>query len=292
MLQQVVERQRGDFSDQWEHVERTHLIRSAENYIVVLDLQSRLDWETLPSLDKEIKEYPTEKSEKHHDIISQIALDESRPCEGFTTEVLHHYRRLLGEALAMCLAQQHLAAEKLLKGAQEYFVARNAEISRDWYLRATARATGIFVVLGICLWMAREFATVSLGDTAFWLALSASAGAVGALFSVIVRSGELHFDASAGKKLHNLEGYSRVVAGAIAATMAVMAVRSNIILGALTIGGDVKLISMLAALVFGTSERYVTSIISRFDESRTGADKDLDEVRGGSDSLNKKRKEA
>lgn len=292
MLRQVEEKGRGDFLEQWAHVERSHLIRSTEDYIVVLDLNGRLDWETLQSLDKTIRDYPAEKGEKHHDIISQIALEESRPCEGFTSEVLHHYRRLLGEALAMCLSQQHLAAEKLVKGAQEYFVARNAEVSRDWYLRATGRAAGMFALLGVCLWLGRGYANLILGDTAFWLALSASAGAVGALFSVIVRSGKLHFDASAGRPLHNLEGYSRVVAGAIAAAMAVMAVRSNIILGALTIGGNVKMISLLAAVAFGTSERYVTSIISRFDDSRAGSGNGADEIGSGSTSVNKYEKEA
>ena len=91
-----------------------------------------------------------------------------------------------------------------------------------------------FIALGTGIWFYRSKYTSFLGETVFWLVLCLVAGAVGALLSVIARSGKLDFDSSAGRWLHYLEAASRIVMGALSGTAIGLAVKSKFFLEPLT----------------------------------------------------------
>jgi hypothetical protein len=119
-----------------------------------------------------------------------------------------------------------------------------------------------FVVAGGCLWWWRDPLLERLGDSGFWLLLAAVAGTLGALLSVIGRTGKLEFDCSAGRALHYLEGASRIWAGALSGVIAGAAVGTEMILAPLSRGDRSHAVMLLAALAAGTGERLATSIIS------------------------------
>lgn len=106
-----------------------------------------------------------------------------------------------------------------------------------------------------------------VGEVAFWLLLSACAGAIGALFSVITRSGHLSVDASAGKDLHKLEARSRIVAGALSGAIVSLAIMTEMILAPLSKGGRMHVVVVLGALAAGAGERLASSIISKLDSA-------------------------
>lgn len=265
---------RGDYPEKWGHIEYSHVVRYADQFAVVVDKAGHLDWETSRSYDDDFKQRPEEERRTYNDLLGDIAVAESYPCEGFSNDVKLHFKRLLGEATVFCLEYEFAIAKKVLASARQYIQSRSEETSRRWYLAASAKTAAAFVLIGIALWLFRAKSEPSLGPTAFWLALACSAGALGALFSVIARSGELKLDACSGETLHTLEGFSRVIVGAISALVVAMAVRADIIFGAFADGKHLNLVTLLAALAAGTGERLATSIISKFDETHASRDSD------------------
>jgi hypothetical protein len=117
-----------------------------------------------------------------------------------------------------------------------------------------------------------------LGDGAFWLLLSSVGGAIGALLSVIQRTGKFTFDCSAGRALHCLEATSRIWAGAISGVLAGLAVRSEVILAVLAHGGRAPAIMMLAAFAAGAGERLATSIIAEVTTKTTKPEKPVEDT--------------
>ena len=145
-------------------------------------------------------------------ILSNAAALECAPCYGLSGEAKRHFKRLVGEALSYNFEDDYQTAEQMLKEARTYIQVRSEEMSRRWYLSASAVMTAIMMVLGLLIWIFRASITSALTENIIWLSLAAVAGSCGALLSVIWRSGQLKFDCSAGAsyiilKAHH--GYGR-----------------------------------------------------------------------------------
>jgi hypothetical protein len=172
---------------------------------------------------------------------------------------------LVGEALGCSFEHDYENAQNMLDAARQYFKARSEEISRVWYLSASATVAAIFALLGLIVWICRSWIATQLGTEFVLYSIASSLGALGALLSVIWRSGELKFDSSAGRRLHHLEAGSRVVAGALSGLLLALAVRYKIVLGGFVTGENLTGVMMIAALAGGSGERLASSIISKFD---------------------------
>ncbi|WP_185731204.1 hypothetical protein [Burkholderia sp. Bp9016] len=258
---------RGDYEDQWAHVERSHLILSTKEFIVVIDKAGRLDYETTPAYDA-----ASRADEKEHgSIMAQASRLEESPSDCLSPEMRVSFKRLIGEAIAFSLDDDYENARKMLEDAALYFLDRSEETSRRWYLSASACMTVPFIVLGLAIWIARTWVMALLGLTAMWLVLGAVAGSMGALLSVIWRSGKLRFACSAGMKLHILEGASRIWAGALSGLLVALAVRFGIVLAPLSHGASLHGVMLLAAFAAGAGERLATSIISEVDSTAVTA---------------------
>lgn len=258
---------RGDYHEQWAHHSVGFLIRATKDYVVHIDKDGKLDWETTPDFDGEIKKRPDEQKSMLGAVIGEICLAESIPLRDFSDEVKHHYLKLLGEALVHWISGDAGLSHKMVEGALAYLRERSAETSRRWYLSAGITSAGLFCIVGILAWLCRIQMIDILDLNGFMLLLATCSGAIGAMFSIIVRSGNLTFNASAGRRLHYLEASSRITAGAISAVIAYLAVKSEFILGAILHSTENSMLLFLATLAAGTGERFASSIISKFDES-------------------------
>jgi hypothetical protein len=259
-------KQRGDYSHIWKHIEFSEPIRTTDSYIVYLDKKGELDWQTTVEYDQK----DTGDQTKHNAILSDEAVLECTPCHGLPDQTRRHFRRLLGEALACNLEYDYSNAAQMLREAAAYIKARSEEMSRRWYLSASTTMTAAMLILGGMVWANREKLSASLTTDAIWLFIAAVAGSCGALLSVIWRSGNLKVDCNAGRMLHYLEGASRIWAGALSGVIIALAVKSELILTALTHGANGTNVAMLAAFVGGTGERLATSIISKFESTHLG----------------------
>jgi hypothetical protein len=156
-------------------------------------------------------------------------------------------------------------AKKMLAAASFYIQARSQEQSRYWYVTASALMTLPFLVGGCAIIIWAALTNRSLNDNTTLLLISLSAGALGALFSVIGRSGNLTFASSSGRRIHYVEAASRIGTGVVAGIIVAFAVRNGFILSPLAENEKIPVIALLAAFVAGVSERLLTSIISTID---------------------------
>jgi hypothetical protein len=259
--------QRGDYSEQWAHHPIGFLIRSTKDYVVHIDKDGRLDWETTIEFDKEIANRPEAQRQSLSNVKGEICLAEATQLEDYSEEIQHHYLRLLGEALVHWIEGDASTSHTMVEGAIGYLRERSEETSRKWYLFAGINSAGLFCAVGMLAWLFRAQVIDYLGLNGFMLFLAACFGAVGAMFSIIMRSGTLKFSASAGRKLHYIEASSRISAGAVSAVIVFLAIKSQLVLGFIVNGTENPMLLFLATLTAGAGERLATSIISRFDDS-------------------------
>jgi hypothetical protein len=250
---------RGDYAGHWDHVKNLkYLIQASPDFIVFIDQEDDVDWETSPAYDQSGHKDAT----KHHAIMNTQAILETTPCQGLRADTRLHFKRLIGEAVVRSLEHDYVSATRMLASAKSYITARSEETSRFWYLSSCFVATLPFLVIGACIWFWRGAVIGAVGDLAMWIMLSAVAGTMGALLSVIARTGKLKFDCSSGRKLHYLEGGSRICAGLLSGVVVALAIRSEMFLAPLSRGDKLHSVMLIAAFAAGAVERLATSIIS------------------------------
>jgi hypothetical protein len=244
----------------WKHLEPDveFLVIVTEQFIVYVDKALDVDWSFRGVANDDS---PGDRAE-FNAVLNRVATLETMPCDELARSMKIHFKRLLGEGVARGLEGNFESAQSVLNSAEAYIEARNEETSRLWYLSGSARLTLPFVLIATLFWLDRSWIQTEIGVFAFWVVLSACAGAIGALLSVIGRTGNQHFDCSAGKRLHYWEASSRILAGSISGIVVSLAVHSQIFLTALTHNGNLPAIMVLAALASGVSERLATSIIA------------------------------
>jgi hypothetical protein len=250
----------------WSHVDEKRIVIDwSSDFIVFLDAKGELDWETSPEFDQKTnasQEFRTNQNA----ILGHAALLEAKPSGDLSEQNREWFRYLVGKAMVFGFDRDYANAQKMLDKAEQYFRTRSEELSRWWYLTASVVCTLPFVGLGGIVWMLDPQLLTEGGEseTLPLLALFLAAGATGALLSIIARSGQLHFDCSAGRWLHYLEALSRIVTGAFAGIVVGLALKSKLIFEPLS---KSDALMFLAAFAGGASERLLGSIISKFDSS-------------------------
>jgi hypothetical protein len=259
---------RGDYQEQWAHINPQYLIRKTKGFVVFIDKENDLDWETTQEYDagKYQGDGPLDSAARNS-ILNDAALLEGIPTEGLQPRQILQFKRLIGEALACSFEHDYGNAGKMLVASAKYVRDRSEEKSRWWYLWASFVMAIPFALLSSAIWLWRQQAMVLLGTQGMWLFLSIGAGALGALLSVIARSGRLQLDCAAGKWLHYLEGGSRIWAGALSGFLVALAVRYEIVFAPLSRDGKMPGVMLMAAFIGGAGERLASSIISKFEST-------------------------
>jgi hypothetical protein len=250
----------------WGHVSYTTLVVSTKDYVLYIDTIHELQWETTPAYDRTSVKHTKFDVAQRNSILSDAAVLEATVRDDFALDVRRELYCLIGNAIACSFEFDYVGAQKAIGNARHYLNERSKEISRFWYLSASFVTALIFIVVGCIAWIARTGVEGLVGPTLMWVGFAAVAGAVGALLSVILRSGKLNFDSSAGKPLHYLEAASRISAGALSGILASLAVKADLLLSAFSHSKSNSVI-MLVAFVAGSSERLATSIISKFESA-------------------------
>lgn len=256
----------GDYAAIWSHHKVGVLIRRTKHYIVHINSETKcLDWGTSEHFDQEREKLEPALQAQYHAIQCDVAVLENRPCAGFEPSVMTNFRLLLGEALMCAFEHDFDTAQRMVTAASQYIEARSQELSRRWYLGASLACALPCAGAAILLWSARAYVKSAHGETFFWLLMASMAGATGALFSVLLRTGRLHFDCASGKLLHNLEGFSRILAGAIAGMTVALMLKAELIVQVVLRPGKEESAIILLALVSGVSERFAVSLIEKFE---------------------------
>jgi hypothetical protein len=252
----------------WEHIDDYDTIVSlTAHYIVYVGVKKSLYWQTTDSYDKTFRTNAKFNATKHNLIFTEAAiLQAAAKRKEFTSDAVEELLCLNGNALTCVFEVDYEGAQKTLDVAKQFFRERSEEISRSWYILASFVMAFTFIIIGVLVWICRIQFNAWLGTTITWLFLASSAGATGALLSVILRSGKLNFDPSSGRILHYLEGASRIWAGALSGIVVTLAIKSGIFLGTIA-SAQTNTFVILAAVAAGASERFATSIISKIESA-------------------------
>lgn len=221
------------------------LIRnSPERYIVFVDSDYEVDWETTDRFDAE----HAEQIKGIDRVSSRIEDVEQNPAVAYLSErEKTALARLLGCALVSELDGQSEEAEETISSAKDYLKRRTSETSRRWQL-VNAFVIALLVFLIWTYFAPKEY----IGF-----------GCLGALFSILCKTGNTEYDCQAGRALFALETFARFLAAVISAYMAEQLFQMDLLFTALK--SDKTDASALALICFaaGFSERLVPSIICR-----------------------------
>lgn len=240
------------------------LILENERFAVIVDKEDRVYWETSDAYEAEGGHAD---KQAWNDFLNRSAYVEITPCSHLDVATRLDFKRLVGEATARALDNDYFNAEKMLADAEAFVTNRNQETSRLWYLSASGSVTALVLLIGVSLWLCRAGVIEATGTVAFYVVISAVAGAVGAMLSIILRMGKAHLDCSSGQQLHYLEASSRITAGFISGAMMFLAIKAGVVGEAVLDAPNSLSGQLLLAFVVGASERWMPSIISKFDES-------------------------
>jgi hypothetical protein len=175
-------------------------------------------------------------------------------------------RRMLAEAIARLLDDRSVEhANHMLKLAAAFLQARSFEQARIWYLRAMLIATSAFLILGLLFWKNKAdfLSYMALSPSAADVIIGLSMGSLGALLSVLLRLNRLPVDPSAGTWVHYFEGVMRVLVGALAGAILIMAVKTNILLSTINDSSHSLTFLLLLSIVAGSSEQLLPNLINR-----------------------------
>jgi hypothetical protein len=202
------------------------------------------------------------------DVLNKVAVLEVRSQFISDPVALGNIRRQIAESLARCLDGQSIKSSwTALKEVEIEIGKRNKETSWSWYFSTAYKLTLACAVTLAIMWFFRVWVRGVLGHTAFDVVLGALCGAVGALLSVTTRGDRLVMDANAGRKLHQLEGVSRIGAGVGGALFAGLAIKSGLILGGAHLAGNPLALILACSIAAGASERLVPSLVKTFEHA-------------------------
>jgi hypothetical protein len=247
----------------WPGLPIKYLILSTKNYIVFLDYENDLDWQT--SDEFENRTLSTEQKCGYNQIKNEIDSTGSIPIGNLDEKIVIGFKIQLGEALIRAFESDFDNAHKMVMHAQDFINKRSIEQSRFMFLTSCGLSAGISAIIFLLLWLIRDSIILAIGETFLYLTLASLIGGIGALLSVILRMGNSNLDFNASKKLHYIEGSSRVVAGMISALLISLCIKTQILLPIISNIESTHLAMILGGLVAGASERFAPSIINKLD---------------------------
>lgn len=234
------------------------LLRKGPNFIVYLDQQLDVDWEDTTAYHEELAAEKVDVGK----VQGRVTCLEAVPIDHLTEPIKCAFRSILGEAMCLALEKDMRGAQVLLAKAEEFVSARNHEQARTWYVCGCIRSTAAFLVIAplvmaIYWW---RYPCSPLAERMNILGVGMG-GAVGALFSILLRVGRAPLDPAAGAWVHKLEGAARVAVGVIGALMVMCAIRAELLLPQLRDEYGI----VLACVIAGASERLATALIERVE---------------------------
>ena len=141
-----------------------------------------------------------------------------------------------------------------------------AEMARIWYLSAAGFCALLAMISMAVVWLDRERISFAFSPMVVDVLLGAAFGAIGSFMSLLTRSAEIKVAAGAGRTIHYVESISRITAGLVGALLVALAIKANLLLGAMATAGGLPLL-LLVCIVAGASERLVPSLIARVESS-------------------------
>lgn len=248
------------------------LVYKEKECIVYIDEDLFVEWAFTPNY----SEWDTDFSR----VLNRVTDVQAYPLAHLSQEQLCTFRQLVAEAVARLLKDRKpRAANEALDTAVRWVQARNREIARWWYLKASGVTAMLAALALLVLWLFRMRIAAIVGETALEVALGAGAGSIGALLFILWRSKGIQLDPSAAKRIHQFEGVARVAAGGIGAALVALAIKGGVILQQYSDSANHLCALLAACMLAGASERFVPNLVEKVTGKE--AARDVNESDGG-----------
>lgn len=252
----------GQYEELWKNHKGScnKVIRITSDYIVCIDKNNNIDWETTKAYDSAKPHDERIESER---VLSYCLITEHKPTGGLSQHAILSFKTIIGEAIVNCLERNCDGATEILKLADEFRIDRVIEKSRQWHLTFTTLPSIILVVIALLI-NAKNIpiweSTLPYINIGIW-------AVVGACLSIILRSGKLQHASYAGRWLHFVESACRLIGGFITGQIVFLGIKSGILFSSIINTDNSQYLVCLLALLAGASERFAPSIITKIDNS-------------------------
>lgn len=230
------------------------LIDSDDDYIVYVDEDDYVEW-TMNS---------NAQLTGVGDLLTRVGWLESVEVGHLSDHQIETYERLIGEGVARLFENNRTAATAALDTAQAWITARNKEAARIWYLEGAGASLLLVLLTFLFAAWYNGWTTLDLLHHRQIIATATLAGAVGALLSVLQRSGQTDLDLAAGALIHRVEGLLRVWTGAVGGGFVALLLWSGYVLSNVSSNASLFL---AICLVSGLSERLVNNLAGSVEAS-------------------------
>ena len=250
---------RQDYEKEFPCVAVRYLVFYDEGrFIVAVDSELDLDWETTTAYDSEAN-----NDHATADTLNTAALLENRVGREWPRELIIKSKRLIGEAISRVLSGQHAHANVALKYADTFISQKSIEVSRYWTLRAGFLCCLGLASAGVCLVVNQGVCAALIGRTLHGLMLAGCLGGIGAFLAIVIRLGRNQVNSDAGLDLHVAEACAKLVAGFICGFLMALLIKAGFILTAFQTSQHFPLVILTFAMLAGMSARWVPSILSK-----------------------------
>src|ERR1700685_2400110 len=132
----------------WPGIQVQHLILEADEFIVWIDPDLDVDWQTTQKYDEGGPENPAE----HNEVLNLAAALECVPNDHHQASIRLNFKRMIGEGVARSLYHDYDSAKDILEKARQYISERNVEKARCWQLYTACTLGLVSLILALALW--------------------------------------------------------------------------------------------------------------------------------------------
>lgn len=222
-------------------------------YIVYIDPENDIDWKDTRTK----KDWKPEEKALWSQCLSRLSDAHAEPTGHLSFETIRTFKLKLGSGYVLAMNRCFAEVDKVIEDSLSFLRHRNAEKSRQLFLIYSTVC--IAIVLGLWIWN-RDVRVVDED----W-ALTLLFGTLGSYFSIWTRYGKLVMTGLSTKVLHFLETLTRLIIGAISASVLILAVKCGIILPNMAETAPLWFIG-LTGFAAGFSERIIPSLMEAFSK--------------------------
>lgn len=225
-------------------------------YIVYIDPENDIDWKDTRAK----KDWKPEENAAWSQCLSKLNNAHAEPTGHLSFETIRTFKLKLGAGYVLTMNRCFAEVEKVIADSLSFLRHRNSEKSRQLFLIYSTVC--IAIILGLWIWN-RD---VNVVDKEW--ALTLLFGTLGSYFSIWTRYGKLVMTGLSTKTLHFLETLTRLIIGAISASVLILAVKCGLILPKMAEAAPLWFFG-LTGFAAGFSERIIPSLMEAFSKHVT-----------------------
>lgn len=220
-------------------------------YIVFIDYENDIDW----AENKFLVDWTENEQHQFMDCVSKLTVAEAVPVLNLSEKEVMAFKRKLGAIYVRLFNKKFDNVDEQIEEALLFVKRQNTESARKHLLLSSS------MIVLICTVVALYTAHTNIQNQCQWF-YYVLMGIYGAFVSISLRYGKQLFTGQSNIALLWMEAASRMFIGAAFAMIAVLAIRSGLIMSSFN-NGVVTDITRIVCFLSGFNERFIPSLMER-----------------------------